>query len=66
MPGRPPNIVEEYFSGDTACGDCGLVLDRGIVDTRSEWRTFSNYDSTGADPNRVGDVINPFLYISQL
>lgn len=63
---EPPNIIEEYSSGDMVCGDCGLVLDHGIVDTRSEWRTFSNDDSTGPDPSRVGDAINLFLHSSQL
>lgn len=38
----PPNLVEEFASGDLVCGDCGLVLGDRIVDTRSEWRTFAN------------------------
>lgn len=32
----PPNINEEFASGDLVCGDCGLVLGDRIVDTRSE------------------------------
>lgn len=32
----PPNIVEEFASGDLACGDCGLIIGDRIVDTRSE------------------------------
>ncbi|KAJ3412504.1 transcription initiation factor IIB [Chytridiales sp. JEL 0842] len=49
-----PNIVEEFAQGDLVCGDCGLVLGNRIVDTRSEWRTFSNSDDAGDDPSRVG------------
>lgn len=40
----PPNIIEEFASGDLVCGDCGLVLGDRIIDTRSEWRTFANDD----------------------
>jgi hypothetical protein len=40
----PPNIVEEFSSGDTVCGSCGRVLGERGIDTRSEWRTFSNDD----------------------
>ena len=76
----PPNIVEDYKSGDLICGDCGLVFPMRIVtkisnirncllnivckiDTRSEWRTFSNDNNTsgGADPSRVGAAENPLL-----
>lgn len=62
----PANIVDEYSSGDTVCADCGLVLGERIVDTRSEWRTFSNDDTSGADPCRVGEAANPLLNGSQL
>lgn len=55
----PPNITEEFASGDLVCADCGLVLGDRIVDTRSEWRTFANED--GDDPSRVGSVANPIL-----
>ncbi|KAJ3219258.1 transcription initiation factor IIB [Dinochytrium kinnereticum] len=48
-----PNIVENFKDGDLVCGDCGLVLGDRIIDTRSEWRTFSN-DEGGDDPSRVG------------
>ena len=34
---RPPNIVEEYSSGDLVCGSCGLVLDDKVIDGGSEW-----------------------------
>ncbi|KAJ3194098.1 transcription initiation factor IIB [Irineochytrium annulatum] len=48
-----PNIVENFRDGDLVCGDCGLILGDRIIDTRSEWRTFSN-DEGGDDPSRVG------------
>jgi len=63
---EPANIVEEFSSGDMVCGSCGLVLGDRIVDTRSEWRTFSNDDQAGDDPSRVGDAANPFLNGAQL
>ncbi|KAL9122161.1 MAG: hypothetical protein Q9187_001290 [Circinaria calcarea] len=62
----PPNIVEEFSSGDMVCGSCGLVLGDRIVDTRSEWRTFSNDDGANDDPSRVGDVKNELLNGDQL
>jgi len=39
---NPPNLVEEFSAGDTICGSCGRVLAERTIDTRSEWRTFSN------------------------
>lgn len=62
----PPNLIEEFSSGDMVCGDCGVVLESGIVDTRSEWRTFANDDQGSDDPSRVGDGSNPLLNGSQL
>jgi len=53
-------------AGDTVCGDCGLVLQSHVVDTRSEWRTFSNDDQGNDDPSRVGEAANPLLNGSQL
>lgn len=44
---------------------CRLVLGDRIVDTRSEWRTFSN-DEGGDDPSRVGAARNDLLNGSQL
>ena len=55
----PPNLVEEFSSGDLVCGDCGLVVGDRIVDTRSEWRTFANEE--GDDPSRVGESSNPIM-----
>ena len=62
----PPNIVEEFSSGDMVCGSCGLVLGDKIIDTRSEWRTFSNDDGNNDDPSRVGGARNELLNGSQL
>ena len=62
----PPNIVEEFSAGDIICASCGLVLQSHIVDTRSEWRTFSNDDQNGDDPSRVGDAANPLYEGNQL
>ena len=62
----PPNIVEEFSSGDMVCGSCGLVIGDKIIDTRSEWRTFANDDQGNDDPSRVGDGANPLLNGSQL
>lgn len=57
----PPNLIERFSEGDIVCGDCGFVLSDRVVDTRSEWRTFSNDDQNGDDPSRVGDAGNPLL-----
>lgn len=62
----PPNLIEEFSSGDTVCASCGMVLASHVVDTRSEWRTFSNDDQGNDDPSRVGDAANPLLNGSQL
>jgi transcription initiation factor TFIIB len=45
--------------------DFVLIVPR-IIDTRSEWRTFSNDDQGNDDPSRVGDAANPLLNGSQL
>ncbi|KAG8166375.1 hypothetical protein KVR01_002064 [Diaporthe batatas] len=57
----PPNLTEEFSSGDMVCATCGLVVGDKIVDTRSEWRTFANDDTNNDDPSRVGDVGNPLF-----
>ncbi|KAF2644603.1 transcription initiation factor-like protein iib [Massarina eburnea CBS 473.64] len=62
----PPNLVENFSSGDTICGSCGRVLSEHNLDYRSEWRTFSNDDQNNDDPSRVGDAANPLLHGSQL
>ncbi len=62
-----PNIIEDFAAGDLICGDCGVVVGDRIIDTRSEWRTFTN-DNGGAndDPSRVGGPSNPLLDGDQL
>ncbi|KAK0636557.1 cyclin-like protein [Bombardia bombarda] len=62
----PPNLVEEFSSGDMVCSSCGLVLGERIIDTRSEWRTFSNDDQGNDDPSRVGDGPNLMIDGDQL
>lgn len=62
----PPNLVENFAEGDTVCGSCGIVLDNRMVDTRSEWRTFANDESSTDDPSRVGSAANPLFEGSQL
>lgn len=57
----PPDLIERFSEGDIVCGSCGLVLSDRVVDTRSEWRTFSNDDQNGDDPSRVGEASNPLL-----
>lgn len=56
----PPDLVERPSDGDIVCGNCGLVLKSGIIDTRSEWRNFSNEEQKD-DPSRVGGPANPYL-----
>ncbi|KAK4641057.1 transcription initiation factor IIB [Podospora bellae-mahoneyi] len=62
----PPNLIEEFSSGDMVCESCGLVLGERIIDTRSEWRTFSNDDQGNDDPSRVGDGPNLMIDGDQL
>lgn len=57
----PPNIIEDFSAGDLICGSCGLVLGNRIIDTRSEWRTFSNSEDNSGDPSRVGASSDPLL-----
>lgn len=62
----PPNLIEDFSAGDTICASCGRVLGERAIDTRSEWRTFSNDDQGNDDPSRIGDAANPLLHGSQL
>ncbi|KAF2456951.1 cyclin-like protein [Lineolata rhizophorae] len=62
----PPQLKDDATAGDTICMSCGTVLAARMVDTRSEWRTFSNDDQNNDDPSRVGDAANPLLNGSQL
>lgn len=62
----PPNLVEEFSSGDVVCTSCGRVVGSRVIDTRSEWRTFANDDQNGDDPNRVGGPRDEFVDDEQL
>ncbi|KAK4444895.1 cyclin-like protein [Podospora aff. communis PSN243] len=62
----PPSLTEEFSSGDMVCTSCGLVVGEKIIDTRSEWRTFSNDDQGNDDPSRVGDGPNLMIDGDQL
>lgn len=57
-------IVEDHREGDLVCGECGLTLQSRMIDDTSEWRSFSNSDHAGADPNRVGYATNTLLETS--
>jgi len=54
---NPPNIVEDFCSGDLVCFDCGVVLMERIVDTRAEWRTFDN-DNDRNYPSRINQAVD--------
>jgi len=62
----PPNLVEEFSSGDMVCQSCGVVVGSRIIDNRSEWRTFANDDQNGDDPSRVGGPQDEFIEGQQL
>eukprot|EP00210_Caulerpa_lentillifera_P001663 g1598.t1 len=55
------DFVEDFASGDLICKRCAIVLESHSIDERSEWRTFSDSDKNGADPNRVGAPVNHLL-----
>eukprot|EP00835_Amoeboradix_gromovi_P005623 NODE_547_length_6851_cov_0.322867.p2 type:complete len:383 gc:universal NODE_547_length_6851_cov_0.322867:5001-3853(-) len=57
---RPPtDVIEDFKQGDLICGDCGLILSDGrLVDSRSEWRNFSD---ESANPARAGHAADPIL-----
>jgi transcription initiation factor TFIIB len=61
-----PNLIEDFAAGDLICQSCGFVVGDRIIDTRSEWRTFSNDGTGGDDPSRVGGPSNPLLDGDQL
>ncbi|CAM1506842.1 Fc.00g064830.m01.CDS01 [Cosmosporella sp. VM-42] len=62
----PPNLIEEFSSGDMVCSSCGVVVGSRIIDNRSEWRTFANDDQGGDDPSRVGGPQDEFIEGQQL
>jgi len=46
------NPVHDYDSGETICGDCGLVLYEQMMDKGPEWRAFTQQEK--ASRSRVG------------
>ncbi|TMS33569.1 hypothetical protein L596_001293 [Steinernema carpocapsae] len=58
--------IEDYRAGDLVCPDCGLVIGDRLVDIGTEWRSFSNENSPGNDPSRVGAPERPFGGFSDL
>lgn len=46
------NLVHDYDSGETICGDCGLVLHEQMLDKGPEWRAFTQEEK--ASRSRVG------------
>jgi transcription initiation factor TFIIB len=46
------NLVHDYDTGETICGDCGLVLYEQMLDKGPEWRAFTQQEKTSR--NRVG------------
>jgi transcription initiation factor TFIIB len=46
------NLVHDYDTGETVCGDCGLVLYEQKMDKGPEWRAFTQEEK--ASRSRVG------------
>ncbi len=46
------NLVHDYDTGETICGDCGLVLYEQMLDKGPEWRAFTQEEKTSR--SRVG------------
>jgi len=50
------NLVHDYDTGETVCGDCGLVLYEQMMDKGPEWRAFTQEEK--ASRSRVGVPIS--------
>jgi transcription initiation factor TFIIB len=46
------NLIHDYDTGETVCGDCGLVLYGRMMDKGPEWRAFTQEEK--ASRSRVG------------
>jgi transcription initiation factor TFIIB len=46
------NLVHDYDTGETICGDCGLVCYEQMLDKGPEWRAFTQQEKTSR--SRVG------------
>ena len=53
---KSKNLVHDYDSGETICGDCGLVLYEQTMDKGPEWRAFTSEEKTSR--SRVGMPTN--------
>ena len=49
---KSKNCVHDYDTGETVCGDCGLVLFEQMLDKGPEWRAFTQQEK--ASRSRVG------------
>ncbi|MEM0057323.1 MAG: transcription initiation factor IIB [Candidatus Bathyarchaeia archaeon] len=47
-----PNLIHDYDTGETVCGECGLVLHEQMMDKGPEWRAFTQEEK--ASRSRVG------------
>ena len=46
------NLIHDYDTGETICGECGLVIQEGMMDKGPEWRAFTQEEK--ASRSRVG------------
>jgi transcription initiation factor TFIIB len=46
------NLIHDYDTGETVCGDCGLVIREQTMDKGPEWRAFTQEEK--ASRSRVG------------
>ena len=46
------NLIHDYDTGETVCGDCGLVIQEQMMDKGPEWRAFTQEEK--ASRSRVG------------
>ncbi len=54
------NLVHDYDTGETICGDCGLVLYEKMLDKSPEWRAFTPQEK--ASRSRVGMPTSYSIY----
>ncbi len=47
-----PNLIHDYETGETICGDCGLVIREQMMDKGPEWRAFTQEEKESR--SRVG------------
>ena len=49
---KSTNLITDYDTGETICGDCGLVLPNPIINEGPEWRAYTRDEE--AERSRVG------------